>query len=190
VARRPTISAPHPRLVATFALVPITVGVEIGLYYAFAAWVSGANQFVLYACILALPLAPVLIFYAGGLLIWWPTVRWTTRKRWGVFLTSAALAALLVPAARLALAENGLGMLATLLVGLLGGGVALIVVGRICWTPPSESTEIHCAKCGYDLRGQRECRCPECGEQFTLGDVVGRLGPSRVPGTADVDSRP
>ena len=23
-----------------------------------------------------------------------------------------------------------------------------------------------CAKCGYDLRGQRETRCPECGTEF------------------------
>ena len=28
-----------------------------------------------------------------------------------------------------------------------------------------------CPKCGYDIRGLPECRCPECGEQWRLGEV-------------------
>ena len=30
-----------------------------------------------------------------------------------------------------------------------------------------------CLKCGYNLTGLREARCPECGEQYTLNELVG-----------------
>jgi len=59
------------------------------------------------------------------------------------------------------------------LVGLIGGGIALIVVARICWEP-REGPAVPCPKCGYDLRGQQECRCPECGQQFTVGELMQR----------------
>ena len=30
-----------------------------------------------------------------------------------------------------------------------------------------------CLKCGYNLTGLREARCPECGAQYTLNELVG-----------------
>ena len=31
--------------------------------------------------------------------------------------------------------------------------------------------EMRCKKCGYDLRGLEECRCPECGQAFNPGNA-------------------
>ena len=119
-------------------------------------------------------LTPVFVFYGGGLLIWWNTVEWTARKRRAVLLTTLTLLlAIGVPAASCLLNEL-LAMFLTLLISLIGGGVALMVVGWICYTPPHERTtrdSVPCPQCGYDLRGQRECRCPECGSEFTVGQL-------------------
>lgn len=37
-------------------------------------------------------------------------------------------------------------------------------------TPPA-GAGLHCPRCGYDLRGSPELRCPECGSQWTRADV-------------------
>lgn len=34
-----------------------------------------------------------------------------------------------------------------------------------------KSTNVKCLKCGYDMTGLREARCPECGTQFTLDQL-------------------
>lgn len=167
----------HPRLVATFALIPITVGIQCALWWAFAYLarrpLGGTNWWAETGQIILFCLAPVTLFYGGGLLIWWPTVRWTHRKRFGVLVTTLVLLLVLVSTAALVLVNQELAFAALLLVGLAAGGSALVVVGRICYEP-REGPAVPCPKCGYDLRGQRECRCPECGEQFTLGELVQR----------------
>jgi hypothetical protein len=37
--------------------------------------------------------------------------------------------------------------------------------------PAVRSKGIPCLKCGYDLTGLREARCPECGSQYTLDQL-------------------
>jgi len=44
---------------------------------------------------------------------------------------------------------------------------------RILPPEPSPPFVPHCPECRYDLRGQRECRCPECGREFALGELRG-----------------
>lgn len=57
----------------------------------------------------------------------------------------------------------------------LGFGVGLLVAARLtatCLTRlrAGRSREVgRCRKCGYDLRGLPECRCPECGLAFEPG---------------------
>ena len=55
--------------------------------------------------------------------------------------------------------------------------VAVAVWGLVLlWTAPAtrrreretETNEVPCPQCGYDLRGLREVRCPECGFAGTL----------------------
>lgn len=34
---------------------------------------------------------------------------------------------------------------------------------------------VPCPKCGHDLGLQTDCRCSDCGEQFTVADLVGGM---------------
>lgn len=36
----------------------------------------------------------------------------------------------------------------------------------------NEQLNVHCPSCGYSLIGLRELRCPECGTQFTLDELI------------------
>jgi hypothetical protein len=57
--------------------------------------------------------------------------------------------------------------------GLAGGAqyflLAIVFLYVWEWRRPRDRT--HCTKCGYDLRGLREPRCPECGWPFDLRRV-------------------
>lgn len=44
--------------------------------------------------------------------------------------------------------------------------VLLAVASRKIFVSPSNIRPGHCSKCGYDLRGLPEPRCPECGRDF------------------------
>jgi hypothetical protein len=163
----------HPRLVATFALIPITFGVEILLYLLLYSAYDPFGVIGQILGVILLLVAPVVILYGGGLLIWWRTVAWTPRKRFGVLVTSLILLLVLCVSGLLGFVDTILVVPTVLIVGLIGGGIALIVVGRICWEPPATGPDVPCPRCGYNLRGQRECRCPECGTEYTLGDLAG-----------------
>jgi predicted RNA-binding Zn-ribbon protein involved in translation (DUF1610 family) len=64
-------------------------------------------------------------------------------------------------------------------VSLLGFGFICILVfawyfwrlGRRAVWRRLQSDGPRCPKCGYDLQGQSELRCPECGERWTLGEL-------------------
>ena len=42
-----------------------------------------------------------------------------------------------------------------------------------------------CPKCGYNLTGLRETRCPECGATYTVDELVGALVEQRAPLSSD-----
>lgn len=42
-----------------------------------------------------------------------------------------------------------------------------------------------CPKCGYNLTGLREARCPECGATYTLDELVGTFVEQRAPLSSD-----
>jgi hypothetical protein len=61
----------------------------------------------------------------------------------------------------------------------LGGVAAIFLVagGIKLWRYRREGRKLRrlqgrCEKCGYDLRGLPEPRCPECGTPFTLGNTA------------------
>jgi hypothetical protein len=120
-------------------------------------------------------LLPGVMLYLGCLLIWRPVVNWTPRRRLGLsgislaFLLALLLAASVPQLLRWQIDSTLLTLLST---SLAASGLALWATAWICHDAP-DPAKVACPSCGYDLRGQRECRCPECGEQFTVGELAG-----------------
>jgi hypothetical protein len=123
-------------------------------------------------------------FVAGyWCLLWRSSVRWDSRRVVGTLLGAAAAlgagtffglcAGVLVP-------RSGSGF------GAFIGGVLAIVLWLIAtvviWreTPEeraqrvraSSRSAITCPTCGYNLTGLSESRCPECGNKFTLDELL------------------
>lgn len=175
----------RPRLAATLALIPAV----IFLWYVAAASVASAaygggyaggtppssaevlvSAFVVYS-------GPFPFLYLGILAIWWRTVRWTSRRLIGIVSISAMVIVAAAAATLIALAGGGFET--TLVLSSAGfncvfGPGLLALVAWICYPTPTERGEdgLRCPRCHYDLRGQRECRCPECGLEFSIGDLA------------------
>ena len=172
MSRRCQIRSPHPRVAATFALIPLIVGLEIPIVTLGDFLERHFNSVVAWSPAMLLP---GLMLYLGCLLIWRPVVNWTPRRRLGLLGISLAFALLLLLAAGVPqlLGWQTYSAIKTLLfTSLMASGLGLWATAWICRDPP-EPGKVACPSCGYDLRGQRECRCPECGEQFTVGELVG-----------------
>lgn len=171
----PTIESIHPRMAASFALISITVGIELGLYVS-AGWGFFPGET---ATILLLVATPMVTVYAGSLLIWCPVVHWTRAKIRGTVYVSIGLLASVAGAAGLAALWQPLyfAWIVGMIAEFVFGGIALILLAWIWWTPPHQrpgATAVPCPECGYDMRGQRDCTCPECGNSFTLAEISAR----------------
>lgn len=169
-----TIESLHPRVAATFALIPLTFGVVTASYLLLAEFWQSAAYWVI---VLGVVVGPAIVFYGGALLIWCRTVRWTRRKVIGTVVnTIAFVASIAAVGAATGLMLHAFAAFAFMLVAsLLFGAVALVTLSWICWTPPAERETagcVPCPKCGFDLRGQQNCRCPECGFVFQLGQIA------------------
>lgn len=123
------------------------------------------------------------------LLIWWRTFRFSPRARWIALLVSVAVVGLWAGLAVYVILfadTRGVGVplfvdVMRALFALTLGGAASVACG-LAWLwvhrlgrprAPTALDVVPCPACGYDLRGQEVCRCPECGQQFTVGAVVG-----------------
>lgn len=169
-----TIESLHPRVAATFALIPLTFGIVTAAYFLVAEVWQSAAFWVIACCVV---LGPAVVFYGGALIIWCPTVRWTRRKVIGTVVnTLAFVSSIAAVGGAAALWLHVYAAFAFMLIAsLLLGPVALLALSWICWTPPAEreaSCSVPCPKCGFDLRAQQECRCPECGFTFLVGHIV------------------
>lgn len=174
----------RPRMVATLMLIPLSVAALI-LTYTALAFVDDWGLPWLVGVVLAF-FTPVAVFHFGGLIIWWPTVAWTAKKRRAVYAISLGLigviAGLMVAALFLTSSGDPYGLVAMLMGILLVplifvlGAVATFLTSLVCYerraAAGEEDQPVVCPKCQYDLRGQREARCPECGEAFTLGELI------------------
>src|SRR5438552_13839611 len=63
-------------------------------------------------------------------------------------------------------------MFFVLLVPLLA--LFIILAGISSRTRIVTAENVPCPSCGYNLRGLREARCPECGSSFTIEQLVRR----------------
>ena len=165
----------RPRLATTFALAPGVAALMIVVAFVADRFDGGgASSRVVWG---VAAVSPGLLSYLGVGVVWAGGVDWNARRRTRVALTTAAYVCSLPCVAALLFLSNAAGQITTftlLATSLAGCAAAMIVASCICWEPRRADSGAPCPKCGYDLRGQHECRCPECGEQFTVGELVGR----------------
>ena len=173
----------HPRLARTIALAPIVLGTTvcssvayvIGIIPSFARSVPGTTLSALYPIVVFIVFvwAIPVIGYGGSLWIWWPTFGHHPRHRAVVLKATVVYLAVLSPSILLTLLlDPFLGSMASIVLALIGCGVAVIVINRKLAAPDHAGGAVPCPHCAYDMRGQHECRCPECGAQFTVGELI------------------
>jgi hypothetical protein len=119
-------------------------------------------------------------------LLWRRSVKRTTARRQGTF--NAGVGACMV-----GIAVGAMGSRIDLEFGYFLGSVTApilwLVASVFIWreTPAERAARLQntnndavvCPTCGYNLTGLKECRCPECGTQFTLDQLLASQ-PSRA----------
>ena len=119
--------------------------------------------------------------------IWRPSVPWNGRRARGTFVAVAV--ALVV-----GIVLGGMGWFSNQYVGSAIGSItaplAWLAAAVVAWRETDEeraarlgklaADSIVCPKCGYSLTGLAEARCPECGSQYTLGELLAAQ-PGREP---------
>ncbi|HYE20540.1 MAG TPA: hypothetical protein VEA69_18980 [Tepidisphaeraceae bacterium] len=131
----------------------------------------------------------VLLYAGAGAMTWifvagyWIGVWRGALKRTSYWGAGAVGATLIAPVAG-ALVAAALGMTDAIdreLAAFIGSALTpfvWMILTLFFWVrsePASEAgaaVSVRCPACGYDLRGQREARCPECGAAFSIGELL------------------
>jgi hypothetical protein len=165
------------RLILAMLLLPITGAILLLFFILFVA----NNGPPGIEALLAMWAFTYVVIGGYWLTLWRDQVRWTPpRVMWSWLLIPIALAVAAAAGVFIGsiVREPEVGVL-------IGGGVAPIVgvLGSVLiWREtPAERLErlaaagrdtVACPICGYNLTGLREARCPECGGQFTLEELL------------------
>lgn len=127
-------------------------------------------------------------FVTGGVLVaawvrvWYRQVVWDHRRR---VLTAASVLFSLIFAGLIGLAvakltrREGIGIF----IGSMFGAVGWLASTAIIWRETARERcarlqsmskgVLTCPRCGYNLTGLRGTRCPECGAEYSLDELVG-----------------
>lgn len=165
------------RLVLAMLLLPVTGSLFVILIATMAA---GGPPHPLGVLLIWLPLY---VFVAGyWVLLWRDSVNWTRGR---IMLTSWAAVAALLSGGVLGFFTKAVASAPLAASMLVGGGLPPIVwvlATVLIWRETrgermdrltaSGKITVRCPLCSYDLTGLSEARCPECGEQFTLDELV------------------
>ena len=119
--------------------------------------------------------------------VWRPSVPWNARRARGTLIAVAvALAAAIVLGGLGWMADDDLGAV----IGSVTAPLAWLAAAVVAWRETDEERaarlgklavdSIVCPKCGYSLTGLTEARCPECGVQYTLSELLASQ-PGREP---------
>jgi hypothetical protein len=131
------------------------------------------------------------VFMAGyWLLLWWGSVRWTgERSSLTVFAAlGAAMAGTVLGAMAGSMVHRNFGYF----IGSMAAPILWLVTTIFIWRESAAERSarvsairrdsIVCPTCGYNLTGLKESRCPECGTQFTLDELLAAQGPPTLEG--------
>ncbi|HOB75016.1 MAG TPA: zinc ribbon domain-containing protein [Phycisphaerae bacterium] len=165
------------RILLAMMLLPLALVV-----YLLVAFITLGFSDELEVSLLAATLVTALFVAVYWLRLWRDTVNWTNNRRVLTIGSGAACILLGILAAAL---WNTLTEIDELSFAIFMAGV----VAMLSWLPitvmiwketPSERAErlsrsafgvLFCPRCGYNMTGLREARCPECGAQFTLNQL-------------------
>ena len=128
-------------------------------------------------------------FIAGyWIMLWHKSVNWVQGRAMGTF--GAAVASAIV-ATVVGVMVSGVDRGFGAFVGTVVAPLLWLVATVFIWRESAQERaarldhagkdSIVCPTCGYNLTGLRESRCPECGTQFTLDQLLASQ-PSRVQG--------
>lgn len=172
-----TCGSLHPKLAWTIAMFPIMTGAVLCLLLLVADEIDRTgNQRLLMVPIVPASVIPVTVWFR----VWGPTVRWRGVRP---ILATAVVGGLgLTLVGVFALSMTGWIFLPFLL---LFSGPVIAVPGvaaltLVCWSPSPDQSPgvVVCPECLYDLHMQHVCRCPECGTEYTLEEL---LAPEEQP---------
>lgn len=132
------------------------------------------------ACLIANVICAV-YFAACWTVTWQSSVVWTTIRK---YLTGIAFIGSTVPSVIIFMSLRGQqfsGSIAMFLAGLawLASWIASTALSwretaaeRVSRLASRGGGAVPCPDCGYDLTGLQEARCPECGNRFTLDELL------------------
>jgi len=164
------------RVLAALAALVATPFVYVQLF-ALLERTSGVSD---YEALLAADLVTGVLLLIGWIGVWWGAVRWTTRRvAWtaaAVVLSGAVALVVGLVNAELIADEAGIILGGMIWASLWLGSTAFIwresCAERALRTSLVGTASLHCPQCGYNMRGLREARCPECGTQYTLNELL------------------
>jgi len=185
------------RLAIGIALLPLLSGVFFMVTGAVNEFLHWNDPWLLVIGYLVCALLAVLVWLG----VWRREVNWTwERRRWTLGLIALLLAApfiVLWPHTGNSLVDMTVAVTPLIALAVWFAGTALVwrhragEMGELNLTPaaiqaarlnrssadPADSADalaVPCGQCGYDLRGLREARCPECGWTTTVDALVRR----------------
>lgn len=145
------------------------------------------------------------------IMVWKTHIRWTSKR---IYQTVLTIPAAISVGIAVGVVSNWASYWGREPFSLIGSIVALAswpLMAVLVWRETPEerqrrTTVVSCPECGYDLHGLSECRCPECGQQYTIDqlyaaqprpplEVMHRADqltgvPSRVTSVSQAASRP
>jgi len=159
------------RILLSIVLWPIAIVLYICLFIAFERPIGDGYAFMWAG------IGTGFVMCSWLILLWKSHIHWTSKRVYQTCLTIPAAMASGVVVVVLAgwYVPYGLGNASTL----LGSIIALACWPALAvwvWREMPEERQrrimvVSCPKCGYDLHGLSECRCPECGQQYTIDQL-------------------
>ena len=174
------------RILLSILMFPLATTFYIIVFVAGGTWVrQNLNVFYYLTEAYAFALASFLTWILVAVywcLLWKSSVKWNSDRR--IFTVVASAIALII-AGITAIAVGSVVRASSGFSTFVGGILAIVlwlIATVLIWreTPAeraqrlaaSPASAISCPNCGYNLTGLTESRCPECGSQFTLNELL------------------